>query len=187
MPFQPECMEKHRNKDHLECNLCSENHDFTITLLKDIDELSEKIIASAGKFPEWFPHYARMAYAITLVVHEACMNAVEHGILGLDKESKKKRMVELEGEYPAWVEAEWKRKNIPIYISLCLNAERILIGVHDGGRGFDFTSKNFSTISDTEMLDPSGRGLKIMGGMGVNLQWNRCGNSVLCSYRRPGS
>ncbi len=185
MPLEPKCIEKHRSKTHLECNACSDNQGYTLTNLRQIDDLSEKIVNAAIEFPEWKPYHAKLEYTITLTVHETCTNAIEHGILGLDKQRKKQLLAELEEKYVAYVEAEWKRKGIGIHISVCLNADRILIGVHDEGDGFDFSQEGFAAVKESDLLDFSGRGLAMMEGMGVKLQWNRRGNSVLCSFQRP--
>lgn len=153
--------------------------------LPQINELSEDIIHEAARFPEWAPHRTRLAYTVTLTMHETCMNAIEHGLLGLNKEEKKGLLADLQERYIAYVEERWKSANVPIYVSVCFNPDRILIGVHDDGEGFDFNLSRFSRIEDSEMMDFSGRGLTILKGMNIQLYWNKKGNSVLCSYRRP--
>ncbi len=185
MPRKPACIDKHRSKKHLNCNECSDNLSFTLTSLEQIDEVSQAIIDKTAEFPEWKPYYAKLVYTVTLALHEACMNAVEHGILGLGKQRKNQLLAELEEKYMPYMEAEWKKKNIGVHISVCLNAERALIGVHDDGSGFDFSQAGKPPIDDNELLGPSGRGLMMMGGMGIKLHWNQNGNTVLCALHRP--
>lgn len=185
MPLEPECIEKHGSGTHLDCNLCSENKSYSIMNLRQLDQLTESFIVQTMQYPEWAPFQSQIWCAVNLIIHEACMNAVEHGILGLDKTAKKRLLEIMEEEYLPMVEDEWGRRNHPVYVSLCLNRERILIGIHDDGPGFDFANIGFSPVMDQELLDFSGRGLVMLNGMGAKLYWNNRGNSVLCSYHRP--
>lgn len=184
MPLEPKCIEKHRNQDHLTCGTCSDNLSFELARIDQMEDISRKIIENASRLPEWQPHLGRMAYTVTMIIRETCMNAIEHGILGVDR-SQKKKLVEDHGEqYHDWVEMEWTAKKIPLSVTACINNQRILIGVHDGGAGFDATENNLSAISDADLLELSGRGMVILRGMGVKLRWNKEGNTILCLYKR---
>lgn len=186
MPLEPDCADKHRDKKHLGCNTCSDNYDFTISDLRNIETISTEICGHALKLEEWKPHAARLSYTVTLIIHEACLNAVEHGIMGIDKASKRELLDKLGERYLEYVEKEWARKGPSISITACVNAERVLIGIHDAGTGFDPSDDTLMTISDEDILESSGRGMAILKGVGVKLNWNAKGNTILCSYPNPG-
>jgi len=185
LPRSEACIEKHRANEHLDCKICPGAKSYQLRSLPQINDLSEDIIRTAALLPEWAPHRQRLAYTVTLTMHETCMNAVEHGLLGLCKEEKKRLMEEMQERYIAYVEERWKASCTPIFVSVCFNPDRVLIGVHDDGLGFDFNLDRFSTIDESSLMDFSGRGLAILKGMNIQLYWNKKGNSVLCSFRRP--
>lgn len=182
MPFEPECVEKHRNQAHLTCGACSDNHSFTLTRMGQMEGISERIIDCAAKLPEWREHRARIAYTVTLIINEACLNAIEHGVLGIGKEKKRALVARHGDKYLAWVEEEWLASHTPITVTACINEKRILIGVHDSGAGFDPVKGEMTVIADADLLELSGRGIVILKGMGIKLRWNKEGNTILCSY-----
>lgn len=183
MPFMPDCLAKHRDQAHLMCGACSDNHSFALTSLGEIGVIADEIIGCAMRFPEWRPHRARTAYIVTLIINETCMNAVEHGALGIDKRQKRKLIAEQGEKYIEWVETQWLAKNVPLSVTACINGQRILIGVHDGGTGFDASKHELSAIGNADLMELSGRGMAILKGMGVQLSWNEEGNTILCSLK----
>lgn len=187
MPFEPECIEKHRDQAHLTCGTCSDSHSYELTRIEQLNGISRKIIDYATQLPEWQTHPARMAYIVPMIVHETCMNAIEHGVLDIDKREKRKIIADLGDQYLGWVEKQWLAKNTPLSITTCINDQRILVGIHDSGTGFDATKNDLVTISDSELLELSGRGMVILRGLGVKLYWNKEGNTILCSYWHSSS
>ncbi len=184
MPIRTDCIDRHRNQEFLECHICSENEVFHLSSLGDIDGLSEKIMGKARKYREWTPHLARLGYLVTFTVHETCMNAVEHGLLGFTKEQKRIKSEAMEEGYLNFIDAEWRRIGTLVRVSVCMNQQSIIVGVHDDGEGFDYSMEHYSPMDDDDILATSGRGLLILKSLGVKLFWNNPGNTVLCSFRR---
>lgn len=194
MPVSYDCVDKHRSGQllldatcvaHEICqHTCGENEIFNLSSIEDIDGLSEKIISKARKFPEWLPYISRLGYLLTLTMHEACMNAVEHGLLGLDKETKRSQIEEMREHYLVNIERRWRATGKPVLVSVCINMRSVIVGVHDEGRGFDYNTAHYSPMNEEDILSVSGRGLLILKSLGVRLFWNKTGNTVLCSFRR---
>ncbi len=194
MPMSVACVERHRSGqllhgdtcvEHEVCqNTCAENEIFDLVSIEQIDSLSEKIIAKARKLPDWQPHISRLGYLLTLTMHEACMNAVEHGLLGLNKEEKRRLIEGMQERYLVDVARRWRATGKSIQVSLCINSRSVVVGVHDDGQGFDYNKTHFSPMNEEDVLAVSGRGLLILKSLGVRLFWNEAGNTVLCSFRR---
>lgn len=194
MPVSTDCVDKHRSGEFLQGDVCveyeichdtyTENEIFHLSAIKEIDGLSEKIIIKARKYAEWLPHIPRLAYLVTFTVHETCMNAAEHGILGMNKETKRLRMEELQERYLEDVDRRWRGSGKQVQVSVCINKRSVVVGVHDDGKGFDYNTSHYSPMNEQDILAASGRGLLILKSLGVRLFWNKPGNSVLCSFRR---
>ncbi len=194
MPVSVACIDRHRSGQLLQgdvcveqeiCqNTCAENEIFSLTTIDEIDGLSEKIISKARKYPEWHPYISRLAYLLTFTMHEACMNAVEHGLLGMDKEIKRQQIEEMQERYLESVSRRWRATGKPVQVSVCINIRSVVVGVHDEGGGFDYTKSHFSPMNEQDILAVSSRGLVILKSLGVRLFWNKEGNTVLCSFRR---
>lgn len=180
-------MEKHRDQAHLTCGTCSEGHCFELTRIEQMDAIAGKLIECVIQLPEWQAHRARVTFVVTMIIHETCMNAIEHGALGIDKVQKRKIMDEKGDQYLDWVKKEWSANHPPLSITACINNHRLLIGVHDSGTGFDTVKSELVTVSDAELTELSGRGMAILKGMGVKLRWNKEGNTILCSFRHSAA
>lgn len=193
MPVSTECIDRHRSGKLLQGDVCVENdicletcvenEVFTLSSIEGIDRLSEKIIAKARKLPVWLPHISRLAYLVTFTMHETCMNAVEHGLLGMNKETKARQIEEMQEHYLESVSQRWRNTGKVIQVSVCLNNRSFVVGVHDEGGGFDYNKAHYSPMNEEDVLAVSGRGLLILKSLGVRLFWNKTGNSVLCSFR----
>lgn len=194
MPVSMDCIDKHRSGKFLQGEACveheicqdtyTENELFQLAAIKDIDGLSEKIIGKARKYAEWLPCISRLAYLLTFTVHEACMNAAEHGILGMNKEVKRLRMEELQERFLDDVDRRWAASGKQVQVSVCINRRSVVVGVHDDGKGFDYNTAHYSPMNEEDILAVSGRGLLILKSLGVRLFWNKQGNTVLCSFHR---
>ncbi len=194
MPVSVECIERHRSGLLLQENICvehdicqstcSENEIFPLSAIDEIDGLSEKIISKARKVPEWQPYLSRLAYLMTFTMHETCMNAVEHGLLGMNKETKRQMMEEMQERYLDDVNRRWRASGKTVQVTVCINKRSVVVGVHDDGGGFDYSKDQYSPMNEEDVLAVSGRGLLILKSLGVRLFWNKAGNTVLCSFRR---
>lgn len=194
MPVSSECVDRHRSGQLLQRDICVEqdicqetcieNEVFLLTTINGIDGLSEKIIAKVRKLPAWVPYISRLAYLLTFTMHEACMNAVEHGLLGMNKETKARQIEEMQERYLESISQRWRDTGKAIQVSVCINNRSVVVGVHDDGAGFDYRKAHYSPMNEEDVLAVSGRGLLILKSLGVQLFWNTAGNSVLCSFRR---
>ncbi len=194
MPVSINCIDRHRSGSLLRENVCveheicqdtcSQNEIFPLATIDEIDHLSEKIIAKARRVPEWTPYISRLAYLLTFTLHETCMNAVEHGLLGINKETKQRMMEEMQERYLEEISRRWRISGKKIQVSVCINKRSVVVGVHDEGGGFDYRDEKYSPMNEQDVLAVSGRGLLILKSLGVRLFWNKAGNTVLCSFRR---
>lgn len=194
MPVSKDCIDKHRSGEFLNGDACvehdicqdarAENEMFALASIRDIDGLSEKIIDKARKCAEWQPYISRLAYLVTFTVHEACMNAAEHGILGMDKATKRLLMEELQERFLEDVDRRWSASGKQVQVSVCINKRSVVVGVHDDGKGFNYDTAHYSPMNEEDILAVSGRGLLILKSLGVRLFWNKPGNTVICSFHR---
>lgn len=194
MPVSLECIDKHRSGQFLQGDFCikheicqptfSGNEIFKLSTIEEIDGLSEQIISKVRKYPEWQPCIAQLGYLLIFTMHEACMNAVEHGLLGMSKETKRRLMEEMQERYLEDVSARWRATGKTVQVSVCINYVHVSVGVHDDGGGFDYNKTHYSPMNEEDVLAVSGRGLLILKSLGVRLFWNKPGNTVLCSFRR---
>jgi len=185
MSVQDDCILRHRARTHLHCNCLYSGSVHTIASLSRIDEIADTIIKKADFFPSWMLSKAKLTYSVTLIIHEACMNAIEHGVLRLTRDDKRRLLEELEERYIEHISDQYDKSQTPIRVTVCMNNERVLIGVHDDGPGFEFNKSENSSIAETDLMACSGRGLAMLKGMGVSLNWNEKGNSILCRFDNP--
>ncbi len=185
MPFNSKCILKHRMKENIGCSKCSDGYHFTVSSLLELDAVSSQIMSLILEKEPWHGFSKEVKFVVKSTLLESVLNSVEHGMLGMDKAEKRMMRAEKGEEYEAYIEHEWRKKNKPVSISFCINDKRALLGVHDEGGGFNHEEKFSKDISNDELLGVSGRGLAILKGFGVNLYWNKDGNSILCSFKRP--
>ena len=181
MPELISCISKKEGVNYLACNSCEQNLIFKVTSLSDIDSLIDKIIDHVYESPERVWDIEKARFMVSLVTNESIINGVEHGILNIDYEEKKRALENLQNEYAKFIQKKWFEKNIPITVSLCVDSERIQLGFHDNGDGFDHREYDMKPFGDDKRLEQSGKGLAILKGLGVIIQWNEKGNSVFCA------
>lgn len=186
MPFDDDCVNKHRNSYEADCNACSDDQcHYTLSRMADIEPLADTIIKTILRKKAWEDCARKASFVIRYAVYEMCINAVEHGILNIGYDAKIRLKNETPGEYEDLIEAMWQAVGVPIMVSLCFNDEKVVLGVHDDGKGFDFNQDRFSRIPEDKILEQCGKGLAILRSFSVRLYWNEKGNSILCVYRRP--
>ncbi len=176
-----ECMHREEGLRELNCSNCKYCLSFPIKAFSEIDTLVSKIKDLIYNQINLAWDASKVSFFLKVVLNEAIPNAVEHGILGIDSAQKKALHQELSADYPAHIQKRWSEKNKPVVVSLCLSPKRILLGCHDSGEGFDPELYTMSSVNKNSLLKLSGRGLMLLDSLGVNLQWNAKGNSVLCS------
>ena len=166
------------------CDSCERNLVFKVASFGEVDSLMEKIIDHVYESPERIWDIEKTRFIINLVTNESIINAVEHGILNLGFEEKKRAIDDLQDKYTKFIQKKWLEINIPVTVSLCVDSERIQLGFHDNGNGFDHRARAAKPFGDDKRLEQSGKGLAILKGLGVIIQWNEKGNSVFCAI--PG-
>lgn len=177
------CIHQVEGAKYLSCNTCNHNLEFRVFSFDEIGSLVYQILAHVFESPERTWDHEKTRFYVNLVSNEAIVNAVEHGILGLGLEKKKQVIKETEEGYTKYIQDRWLEKGEPVTVSLCVDSERILLGYHDGGKGFDYTDCSPEPFSDHNILEPSGKGLAMLKGLGIVLHWNKKGNSLLCAIR----
>ena len=181
MPELISCVNNKHGVNYLTCSSCEQNLVFKVSSFDKIDSLIEEIIIHAYESTERTWDIEKSRFIVNLVINESIINAVEHGILNIGYEEKKKALENLQDEYTKFIENKWLEKNTPVTVSLCVDSERILLGFHDNGNGFDYHEYAMKPFGDERRLEPSGKGLAILKGLGVIIQWNDKGNAVFCA------
>lgn len=175
------CLHNDQNAQDVYCQSCSENSPFLALSFKVADLIREKIIIEVIDKISWEWDRKKIRPLIEIVFNESLQNAVEHGILGIDFDSKNKALEESPDAYTNSVRNRWAKTVKPVTITLCINHERILLGFHDNGKGFNYEQFKEKKLLLENLLEPSGRGIPLLIGMGIRLYWNRDGNSVFCA------
>lgn len=175
------CLHNEQNAQDVFCRICGESSHFMALSFNVAEVIREKIFNEVvdGISWEWDPKKIRSF--IDIAFNESLQNAVEHGILGIDYEEKNRALKESPEKFNDFVRNQWLKKAKPVTITLCVNHERILLGFHDSGRGFDYKKYSEKPLSAGNLLEPSGRGIPLLTGMGIRLYWNKTGNSVYCA------
>lgn len=183
MPYDNDCFIKHRDGKNVDCKSCSTAKHYKLYSVNDFDLVINDISGVISNLSDWEENSATVHRLIRYMVWEPCINAVEHGVLGIGGGKKKRLQEKHRGKYWNHIENEWTKKNTPIGLSVCINRKRLLVGTHDPGRGFDFTNCDYGDepLSDEKLMRSGGRGLSILKGLGISIHWNKKGNSVLCS------
>ena len=186
MPFDDDCVNRHRTGNKGDCIACSDNiQHYTLFRMADLEPLAGTIIKTILKKKAWEPCEPKVSVIMRHAVYEMCINAVEHGILDMGCDDKKRFKIKAQGRYEEYIEAMWLAVKDPVTVTLCISEELVLLGVHDNGKGFNYDQDCFSRIPEDKILEPCGKGLAILRSFGVRLSWNDDGNSILCAYRRP--
>jgi len=175
------CVNNKHGVDYLTCSSCEQNLVFKVSSFNEIDSLIEEIIDHVYESLERIWDIEKTRFIVNLVTNESIINAVEHGILNIDFEKKKKAIDNMQGEYTKFIQEKWLEINIPVTVSLCVDSKRIQLGFHDNGNGFNYREYALKPFGDDRRLEQSGKGLAILEGLGVIIQWNDKGNSVFCA------
>lgn len=182
MKHKVSCMNVELFPKQRNCSTCAFEKPYRINSFDQIDGVAGEITAFVLNEVRRCWCSEKIKYFIRLVLLEAVPNAVEHGIAGIASEEKK-ALLENNGHdrFLELVEAKWAESGKAIEVTACVNAERILLGIHDHGAGFDPHMYDLDLSSKDDLLNVSGRGLKLLHTMGVDLHWNDKGNSILCA------
>lgn len=151
--------------------------------LKEIQNLINTILyeISLLGFEKGFLEELRSA------ISEICMNALEHGNLGITYETKK-RLVE-SGEYDEYLKSlleidENKQKRIDATIFTNIYDNSIIrVDIEDEGNGFD-RAEFFKYVSFDEIVRYSGRGILMAEIMADAIFYNKKGNLVSIIKRK---
>ena len=175
------CMHKETSAEQLDCDSCDKNMIFKLFSFDSINSLVDQITEYVFKSDEITWDKDKTRFFVKLIANETIINAVEHGILNIGFDEKRKAINKSAEDYTKHIQDKWLEAGLPVTVSLCVDTERILLGFHDGGKGFDYHTYSRATITKDNVLEPSGRGLAILKDLGVQLNWNKEGNTVFCS------
>src|ERR1035438_1756702 len=133
-----------------------------------------------------WPHFTRSNPAvIALALHEALVNALEHGNLELESTLKGDLCVE-EDPYSKLRE---ERMSDPVFagrlieIRLAMDTERFEVEISDEGNGFD-TSRMSALPKGSDMGSHCGRGLPMIFLVMDEVHFNEKGNQIRLVLRR---
>ena len=115
---------------------------------------------------------------LSLALSELMMNALEHGVFGIDKDTKN-RLIE-KGKFDTTLaKFEKKYKNREIVVSYIIkeeNGSKVLIArIDDGGKGFDTRNLRKLVISPQYF---NGRGIMIIKKLLDRFYYNEKGNMI---------
>ena len=175
------CEHKEKAAEDVYCHSCSDNRSFMALSFKVADIVRERLFDEVVNYIDWEWDEKKIKSYIDVAFNEALQNAVEHGILGIDYERKSRALKESPDEFYKSVKERWAKKGEPVNITLCVTDERILLGFHDNGKGFDYKKYSEKTFVADSLLEQSGRGIPLLKGMGIQLYWNKKGNSAYCA------
>jgi len=175
------CLHNDQNAQDVYCRICDENSPFLALSFNVAEVIREKIFNEVVHNISWEWDKKKIKSFIDITFNESLQNAVEHGILDIDYDSKNKALEESPEKFNDFVRNQWVKKAKPVTITLCVNHERILLGFHEHGKGFNYKKYSEKPLSTSNLLEPSGRGIPLLIGMGIRLYWNKKGNSVYCA------
>lgn len=175
------CEHNKQNTQDVYCWGCEKNKTFMALSFNVAEHIREKLFNEVTEYIDWGWEENRIKSFVDISFNESLQNAVEHGILGIDYQTKQKVLNESPDEFSDFVKKQWVKTAKPVTITLCVNRGRILLGFHDYGKGFDYKKFRDKPLSADNLLEPSGRGIPLLMGMGIQLYWNKKGNSVYCA------
>jgi CheY-like chemotaxis protein len=122
---------------------------------------------------------------IAMALHEALVNALEHGNLDLDS-SLKGDLFAMEDPYG---KLRTERMADPVFagrlieVRLAMDTERFEIEISDEGKGFD-TSRMSPLLKGTDVCSHCGRGLPLISLVMDEVHFNEKGNQIRLVLRR---
>lgn len=120
--------------------------------------------------------------ALFTVLTELYINALDHGVLGLDSKLKSSSdgfsnyMKERENRLSTLTSGQIQ---IELKIRPHDTGGRIIINIEDSGSGFDLSERKNKMASESE---PSGRGLILIGELCESLEYHEPGNKAVATY-----
>ena len=176
------CMHRESGADYyLSCESCDKNLAFKLFSFDEIAPLVDKITEYIFESDEMTWDKNKTRFFVSLIANETVINAVEHGILKIGFEEKREAIKKSVEGYTKHIQGKWRKAGMPVTVSLCVDPEHILLGFHDSGKGFDYHNYSQTPIFKDNVMEPSGRGLALLGDLGVQLYWNKEGNTIWCS------
>lgn len=154
----------------------SERQRYTLTnYLFLADQVSERITSNASSYTD--PDTLSW---VRLGVRELLINAIEHGNLEIDYETKSKLLAA--GEYLKFVnqrqqEAAYRERKVIVEHSI--NPDRAIYRIKDEGNGFDHAAMERRTLTDMQQGDlQHGRGMAMARSIFDVVRYNKAGNVV---------
>lgn len=122
---------------------------------------------------------------VVIGLYELLINAIEHGNLGINYETKRKLLIE-----GRWQEEVLRRLNLPeqqgrhATLHYRVDETGYRMTITDNGHGFNW--KNYINLSASRLINPNGRGIFMAKESGFDeMHYNDTGNVVTLFINKP--
>ena len=138
-------------------------------IIDDIQSIKKVIAIILENYPKEYRKRVRLG------VHELFINAIEHGVIGVNGKEKYEMKRKDHFAYDIYLRSELKRhKNSTILVRYTETASALTVVIADQGNGFDW--KN--VLAKKEDLPVDGVGLYLAQNIFNDLTYNDIGNEV---------
>ena len=145
-----------------------------IRIISDTDDALMEKLKSAG----WDTDSNEVSGMVEFAFHEALMNAIIHGNLGMVKndndESFSQLVLNMQKEHPT---------DKKVYVSMKIDKEKVWISIRDEGKGF-VPKEVADPTSATGLSETKGRGIAWMKNYFDSVKYNETGNEVVMIKER---
>ncbi len=186
-PFDPSVMVSLVNaasRDYIQKNsvLDTLKKEKTIAKIMLDGRFRYKTSTDAKKLAAALAYHSENPGEMGIALSEIMVNSVEHGNLEIGYENK--NMLMAENRFDEEVNkrlssAEYKNKTVCVRYQR--DPENVVITISDEGKGFD--SSKFLEFDPLRLTDLNGRGIATANLMGLKLEYQNNGSTVICSYK----
>lgn len=139
-----------------------------ISVISDADDVLVKKLKIVG----WDTNSNEVSGMVEFAFHEALMNAIVHGNLGIVKSDDDENLGQL--AIKEQVEHPTDKK---VFVTLEISQDRVSIKIRDEGNGFNPETVQSATSSDAQSKT-KGRGIAWMRNYFDSVTYNKMGNEV---------
>ena len=144
-------------------------NDSTPHTIDDIQSIKAGIAIILENYPKDYRKRVRLG------VHELFLNAIEHGVIGVNEKEKYEMKRKNHFAYDIYLRSELKcHKNSTILVSYTETASALTVVIADQGNGFDWKSKLAKKVE----LSVDGMGIYLAQTIFTDLTYNDIGNEV---------
>ncbi len=144
-------------------------NDSTPHTIDDIQSIKEGIAIILENYPKEYRKRVRLG------VHELFLNAIEHGVIGVNEKEKYEMKRKDHFAYDIYLRSELKRhKNSTILVRYTETGSDLSVVIADQGKGFDWKSQ----LAKKGKLPVDGMGIYLAQTIFNDLTYNDIGNEV---------